>query len=879
MQRNFMRIHFRPCAAFFISIAALAWIADVHAAGQTSPESGEAAAIKPVRSTRPRTVPEGLEAESAPASVCMSDESSHVTVQVAAAEDGAELGGPNDFCNAAIAIEGLGTFQFENLNALPQGDGPPHEACAANFGEPQIGRDVWFCWTAPAQPCASTTVISTCGSTSVDTKIALYEGCSCPPTDEGLIACRDDDCGTQTRIQFAAIANETYLIRLGSFPGRAGGAGSFSIACQDPPPCNEPGANCQLPDNTDALNADRVNFITADDFTPAVNGAVTELCWWGTYLDATRRDCEGLASDAFRVRYFANNQGQPGALLASFSQSLGTLTVQGAAATGSFINRELAEYAYHADHAPVNVQAGQCYWVEITNQLTDCSWFWEVSFTKNQRAMQDGVGDPLPPEPPNGYDLTDLIVNDLAFCTGLPLADSESCIPPPPPNDSCAGSFPRSGEGEFLFDNSSATQDGPAHTACANFSQNQIDHDVWYCWTSPCTGEVFVRTCNRTDVDTRIAVYDLCGCPATDARILACNDDLCDLASMVKFDAIAGRSYSIRVGTFPGAPGGTGHFSVTCGPPENPSCPGLGSCCAGEGALGCEDKTCCETVCACDPFCCSVAWDAECAGGGSTAGCGAEALCNCGAQCGSPTTGDCCEGHDTPFCNDAGCCETVCSCDPYCCDTEWDEFCATTGSEENCGAGILCAALCTPDCPVGTVQFANDNVVDARRPFNPAFPNVPQGITQISATGPTGADRQCWTLCETLVAGTANRVVSANETSPGIYTLMLSRPITAGAVTAISYTNNNSGVTTGHFTSHPANADGNGTSAPADVQGLVNALRGTQTLPWGLFSRDIDRSGTITPLDILEAIDLLNGAGTYNPWNGTLKPIAQPTCP
>jgi hypothetical protein len=35
---------------------------------------------------------------------------------------------------------------------------------------------------------------------------------------------------------------------------------------------------------------------------------------------------------------------------------------------------------------------------------------------------------------------------------------------------------------------------------------------------------------------------------------------------------------------------------------------------------------------------------------------------------------------------------------------------------------------------------------------------------------------------------------------------------------------------------------------------------------------DIDRNGTTAPLDIIRHIDLLNGAGPYEPWIGRMLP-------
>ncbi|MFM9996580.1 MAG: C-type lectin domain-containing protein [Phycisphaerales bacterium] len=128
----------------------------------------------------------------------------------------------NDNCASAEALSGYGSFFFDNSAATT--DGLPNALCLA-FGSDQIDLDLWYCWTATASgPVAA----STCGQTTVDTRIAVYNGCACLKGG-GILACGDDQCGTQTRVSWTAVAGQTYLIRLGSYPGAVGGAGTFTI--------------------------------------------------------------------------------------------------------------------------------------------------------------------------------------------------------------------------------------------------------------------------------------------------------------------------------------------------------------------------------------------------------------------------------------------------------------------------------------------------------------------------------------------------------------------------------------------------------------------------------------------------------------------------
>lgn len=268
-------------------------------------------------------------------------------------------------------------------------------------------------------------------------------------------------------------------------------------------------------------------------------------------------------------------------------------------------------------------------------------------------------------------------------------------------SDDCGDSRTIAGEGPFEFNNRSATLDGPGHTGCVFFAEDQLDRDVWGCWTSPCTDRVFVAACGSTDADTRIAVYDGCACPVSDARLLTCNDDACDLQSLVAFDATVGQSYLIRLGVFPGVAGGAGSFQISCG---LPTCPGSGGCFADHASPGCDDEVCCETVCTTDPICCELEWDQRCVD---------EAHGHCGdgfTACG-PGAGSCIdpEGNGTPGCDDVECCNAVCRADSYCCGAggvgEWDALCADAE-----------AAICRTSCGSRSGSCFNNLCIGGENP-------------------------------------------------------------------------------------------------------------------------------------------------------------------
>src|SRR4030095_12578461 len=64
-----------------------------------------------------------------------------------------------------------------------------------------------------------------CNQTGIDSKIAVYDG-SCAGA---VLACNDDSCGLQSQVMFNASNTQTYIFRIGSYPGSAGGTGNIQV--------------------------------------------------------------------------------------------------------------------------------------------------------------------------------------------------------------------------------------------------------------------------------------------------------------------------------------------------------------------------------------------------------------------------------------------------------------------------------------------------------------------------------------------------------------------------------------------------------------------------------------------------------------------------
>jgi len=126
----------------------------------------------------------------------------------------------NDDCAfAAPAYDG--TTPFSNFGATT--DGPDEPGRCDFSGDTQIASDVWYLYQALS---TGGVTVSLCGS-DYDTKMAVYEGPSCPTT-ASAIACNDDACGLQSELTFFARGGDLYLIRIGGYLGEQG-SGTLTI--------------------------------------------------------------------------------------------------------------------------------------------------------------------------------------------------------------------------------------------------------------------------------------------------------------------------------------------------------------------------------------------------------------------------------------------------------------------------------------------------------------------------------------------------------------------------------------------------------------------------------------------------------------------------
>lgn len=127
----------------------------------------------------------------------------------------------------------------------------------------------------------------------------------------------------------------------------------------------------------------------------------------------------------------------------------------------------------------------------------------------------------------------------------------------------------------------------------------------------------------------------------------------------------------------------------SCGGQQQNPPPAKGDCCEDNpGSMGCVDVAVESCVCAADDYCCDTEWDQVCADQVDSLGCG-----SCGGNQQqqtpppAPAKGDCCtDNPGTTGCLDATVEACVCASDDYCCDVEWDQFCADEVDTFGCGS-------------------------------------------------------------------------------------------------------------------------------------------------------------------------------------------------
>jgi hypothetical protein len=408
----------------------------------------------------------------------------------------------NDACANAFNV-GAGSTSFDTTFATTDG---PSETLCTNAGDSQVGKDVWFRYTAAI---GGLTTVSTCGS-GFDTKVAVY-GAACPSAANTAIACNDDSgtCGTnslQSYLTFTATQGATYLVRVGGYTSggnTTSGAGTLTISPPGP----------TAPPNDACANAITVAYPSVTAFNSALatsDGPTPTNCGTGNTV----------GNDIwYRVTPCAS----------------GTVTVS---TCGANYDSVLAVYQNVCPPTNSNQLACNDDSCGLQSQLT----FTAVAGT----TYLIRVG---------GY--------QGATGSGNLTISGPSC-PVVPANNDCANRA-GIGLGATPINTTGATTDGPT-TPCGQIGQDIWYNHPATC-TGRMTITMCGLASN---FDSMLAVYADAGCTNLAGRLITCNNDGADAAcsggrAEISLNIVTGRNYTIRLGGV-GAATGTGTLTLTCTP-------------------------------------------------------------------------------------------------------------------------------------------------------------------------------------------------------------------------------------------------------------------------------------------------------------------------
>ncbi|MCB9852887.1 MAG: hypothetical protein H6819_07310 [Phycisphaerales bacterium] len=254
--------------------------------------------------------------------------------------------------------------------------------------------------------CTASGNVFTLGMTCAQVTCTQFTGACCT---EGRVCTDliDADCAT---------AGGTFL---------GNGTSCATSAC--PLECQTGGFG-QVPDgggqgagNTIAVVSDRTRPLgAADNFVPVASGNITSAKWWGLYVDlgAGAACADGTVPDEFQITYYTSGSDGgpafPGQIIAGpFSVGAANKVNSGFGGFGGF-------WEYSATHPPVPVQAGFCYWVEITNTSdTVCEWLWVVAPPGDSVSAQGAPNAFVSGDSDNDF--------DLGFCLDIEIA-ADGCL-------------------------------------------------------------------------------------------------------------------------------------------------------------------------------------------------------------------------------------------------------------------------------------------------------------------------------------------------------------------------------------------------------------------------------------------------------------------
>jgi hypothetical protein len=260
-------------------------------------------------------------------------------------------------CSDPIALQ-CGVSMNGSTQGIPNDNATSGAGlCLSNLG---TGGQMWYSYSDAGN---NLLTISTCGTTTMDTKIHVYSG-SCGALN--CVTSNDDACGMQSTVSFVTNPGENYLIRVGGF-GSISGIFGLTVGCgNNTGGCTDPGATNYDPTatfNDASCLYDGCTDPAAINYNPAANqdDGSCEFCGG-----------EGSFSSQLYLCTFSNGS----------SVSLTIINEDGSVAWQSpAMGNNQIEYF------DVCLQTGVCYTAVMTNTAGQFGWsngyFW-INSANNQ---------------------------------------------------------------------------------------------------------------------------------------------------------------------------------------------------------------------------------------------------------------------------------------------------------------------------------------------------------------------------------------------------------------------------------------------------------------------------------------------------------------
>jgi hypothetical protein len=451
---------------------------------------------------------------------------------------------PNDDCiNAQMLAVNAPYLCGYTICATPSPAGslvPP--PCGASVASP----DVWYI-IVPV--CTGPITVDTCapcpGQPTFDTVLSAYTGynANCPgPLTQIAGACNNDypGCGLRSAITFNVIAGQLYLVRVA---GAANAIGWFSIRAQqtNPTPAND------LIQNAASL-------------TPGVPACGSTICATPSAFGMLIPAPCGNSVNTPDVWYQYTPQCSEQVTL----NTCGSLCLPCPLCVGytfSPYNTVLSVYTGNPA-GPLN---------QVANACNDNALVGPCAGSPQSQLTFPAIG---------GVTYYIRVSGAGPGTVGVFTLNLSTTPNPPPGNDLCANAIPIT-PGTYPWNNCNATTDGPVNNPGAACD---IYQDIWFKYTPQCSGPVFAYNCVPYPAPVGPGGLVVYTGPCTNLSLVNCGSwnttPLCPngVTTSLSFNALAGTTYYLRVGTM--VPGYflSGTLTVLGPYPPQPTCGPAGPC-------------------------------------------------------------------------------------------------------------------------------------------------------------------------------------------------------------------------------------------------------------------------------------------------------------